>query len=336
MAKAFRQDIAVLRLVSIVVVVFFHAYGMMYASHFSPETQALYYGKYEWFNQYYPINIAMPLFVFISGLLFGGQMLRRPEMGLKEMVMKKFQRLVVPFFVFTVIFMFAINDLKVTPFYTWSYWHLWYLPRLFWCFIIAFFLRSLLLHKKFGVGVATVVALFALSFVDLGIPPVLGVQGVNRWLCWFAIGVWFCQYEKSILTNEKRKWLIIGGGIVSYLIMAWLFPVEYGETSLAYVTATLMAIAALWAAASLVPWHKLSITPLLLNISACSFGIYIFHNWVEVYLISSTAQRLFSLEPLAHDHTILFPLAFSSLAFAISYFLSRLLLRAKVGRYLIG
>lgn len=76
MKKDFRYDIAILRLLCITTVVFFHAYGMTFV-HFSDTTNALYSDKYEMFNQTYLINIAMPMFIFISGFLFGGQLMRK-------------------------------------------------------------------------------------------------------------------------------------------------------------------------------------------------------------------------------------------------------------------
>lgn len=43
----FRNDVALLRLLCIIVVVFFHAYGMTYANHLAPEVSNIYKSKYE-------------------------------------------------------------------------------------------------------------------------------------------------------------------------------------------------------------------------------------------------------------------------------------------------
>lgn len=71
--KTYYIDISILRVVSIIIVVFFHVYGMMYAEHF-PETKQLYYDTYYIVNQCIFINIGMPMFVFISGFLFQSQL----------------------------------------------------------------------------------------------------------------------------------------------------------------------------------------------------------------------------------------------------------------------
>ena len=63
------NDIALIRVLCIVTVVFFHCYGMMYYDFF-PKSSGTYKSLYWTINQCIFINIAMPMFVFISGYLF--------------------------------------------------------------------------------------------------------------------------------------------------------------------------------------------------------------------------------------------------------------------------
>ena len=74
----------------------------------------------------------------------------------------------------------------------------------------------------------------------------------------------------------------------------------------------------------------------LVWLSKYSFGIYIFHNWVGPYMISSTAKRIFPLEELAANHIILFPFLLTLSVICISWCLSWALMQTKVGRMLIG
>ena len=66
------------------------------------------------------------------------------------------------------------------------------------------------------------------------------------------------------------------------------------------------------------------------------FTSFIFHNWVEMFMISRTAQRLILLDYWAIEHTTLFPLLFSLMAFIISWGLTWLLLKTRFGKFLIG
>lgn len=67
-----------------------------------------------------------------------------------------------------------------------------------------------------------------------------------------------------------------------------------------------------------------------------SYGIFVFHNWLQPFMISSTAIGLFGLDALAMDYPVLFPLAFSISSFVLSLGVTWMLLKTKVGRFLIG
>ncbi len=142
--SVFKYDIAILRLLAIGVVVFFHAYGMTYANHLPEAIALMYRDKYEWFNQSYPINIAMPMFVVISGYLFGSRVYRNKFSSFWQMAWNKFKRVMIPYFLFTTIFMFATNAVNWSALYIGHYWHLWFLPMLFWCFIVSYLLRKVI------------------------------------------------------------------------------------------------------------------------------------------------------------------------------------------------
>lgn len=77
MKKEYNYEIVIMRLISIVIVVFFHAYGMTYANQLPKDIAIIYKNQYELFNQSHLINIAMPLFTVISGYLLCGQLFKQ-------------------------------------------------------------------------------------------------------------------------------------------------------------------------------------------------------------------------------------------------------------------
>lgn len=335
MKKEYRYDIALLRILCIAVVVFFHAYGMTYANHLDPTVAEIYKEKYEIITAGGLINVAMPMFVFISGFLFGGQLMRPQPVTFAKMVNSKFMRLMLPFFVFTVIFMATTNSLSLKPFYQWTFWHLWFLPMLFWCFIVTYFLRPLIMNRNPWIAAVTLIALFALSLAGKIIPPILGLHGVSHWLCWFALGAWFFKHENIFSRRETKIWVAIAGS-AAYILLSVVFPPNYGENTVLSEFTSLCGMAAIWCAVGLVSYKNDRFTSLIVGLSGASFGIYIFHNWIEMYMVSTTARRLFPIDSFAMENTILFPLLFSLIAFAISYFLSYRLLKTRIGRQLIG
>lgn len=329
----FRTDIAVLRFICITVVVFFHGYGMTYV-HFSDDVNAAYSEIYEASNQYGPINVAMPMFIFISGFLFGVQLMHKQPVDFRKMVKSKFMRLMVPFFVFTVFFMLTTNSLSWKPFYQWTYWHLWFLPMLFWCFVATYFIRPLIFSDNSVVCLTTLSALLGFSVSGLEVPMILGVHNVHESIFWFAFGAWFYKHENIFSKRNLKIVVAICGGAL-YIMLFKLFPTEYGEQSILGSFTSLCGIASLWCLVGLFNWRDTMLTRILLSLSTASFGIYIFHNWIEMYMLSRTAQRLLPIEQLAEDHTVLFPLIFCIVAFSLSYICTSVLRLTKIGRKLI-
>lgn len=90
------DNLSIIRGISIIVVVAFHAYGMMYV-HFDDATNQMYSQIYEKFNQSVLICIAMPMFVFVSGFLFSYLLSLGKYNTWKELVRKKVYRILLPF-----------------------------------------------------------------------------------------------------------------------------------------------------------------------------------------------------------------------------------------------
>lgn len=142
------ENLSIIRGLSIIVVVAFHAYGMMYV-HFDDATNLMYSRIYEKVNQSVLICIAMPMFVFVSGFLFSYLLSLGKYYTWKELVRKKGQRILLPFLIFSWIFMATTGDWRpLDPIIQGTYWHLWFLPMLFWCFIIYYGLHRLSLINK--------------------------------------------------------------------------------------------------------------------------------------------------------------------------------------------
>ena len=108
--KNFLSDIVFLRAISIVFVVAFHAYGMMYAAAHFPALKDTYYQMYFTLNQCVFINIAMPMFVFVSGYLFAFLRQRGKYPNFVDLVKNKAKRVLLPYFVFGLIMMATTNN----------------------------------------------------------------------------------------------------------------------------------------------------------------------------------------------------------------------------------
>ena len=332
MKMTFFTDVAVLRSLSIMVVVAFHTTGMMYADAHFPATKALYHSIYYTFNQCLLINVAMPMFVFLSGYLFHYQLLRGRVTSFVGMVRKKALHILVPYFIFGLVMMATTANFHPISLLRGGYSHLWFLPMLFWCFVISYALRRL---ARPIYSVAILVATFGLSLCGKFLPQIMCLHNITVWYCWFFFGGVVFLFRERI-TSFMRRYRLQWPLILCYVALTVAYPVPYAERTWFATLAQVGVVVALWQVFhTLRPAAMQRLHPLVW-LSRYSYGVYIFHNWLAVYLISSTAQRLFPLAAWAEVHVVLFPLGFFLATFLLSLACSWLLLKTRVGKYLIG
>mgnify|MGYP002568248289 CR=1 FL=1 len=328
-------DISLLRVISIVAVVAFHVYGMMYANHF-PESKDLYHEIYYTWNQCGLINIAMPMFVFISGYLFAFLMGKGKYPTFGILLKNKIKRLLLPYFAFGFIMMATTGDFHPLNLLRGDYWHLWFMPMLFWCFIISYGVINKLRDNLY-IFVLTLVATFIFRFFPLSgmIPKILGLPYILNWYCWFLLGC-FVQIYSSDVVNFLRKYRLYIPLSIIYLIMIVLKPTPYGVYTWYLLLAQISIILVIWYFAHTLKKNYFNRLSSLISFGKYSFGIYIFHNWIAFYLVSRTAQRVLPLSDWAIHHTYLFPFSLFIITLFLSWGISWLLLKNKIGRTLIG
>ena len=92
-------------------------------------------------------SCVLETFVLMSSFLWAFSICELgKKSGFVSLVKKKFLRLIIPAMVFGVLYQWIVED--ISPTLTLSYWgeiltgvaHLWFLPMLFWCFVLTFFL----------------------------------------------------------------------------------------------------------------------------------------------------------------------------------------------------
>ena len=330
------QDVVIVRTISIIGVVAFHAYGMMCASAHFPATQQVYNDIYFRINQCGFINIAMPLFVFISGYLFSFLLLKGKYVSYMELLKNKSTRLIIPYLFFTVIMMLTTNNFSWRPLYAGGYWHLWYIPMLLWCFVICYpihkIARDNLLIKFLFLSL-----FLCLYFIPPSEFPLFGIKNLNPNICWFYLGYMFFPYREKIIQIIAKYYLALPLLII-YVMSNVLYVNKYGDYSLSSIISSFSGLVLLWFIINKVIAVKSKIADITIikEIDKTSFGIYIFHNWFQMYMISRTAQNILPLEQWAADHVVLFPLLFFISSFILSYIATKITLKTHIGRFLIG
>ena len=167
------------------------------------------------------------------------------------------------------------------------------------------------------------------------VPMYIGLHNIHKWFFWFYLGGLVCQYQ-NVISNLLSKYHLHVLLVTLWIIYAVVDMRVYGDDTWYATIANASMVVALWYLSTKADWSKLRISKYIISFSTYSFGIYIFHNWVELQLLSNTSKRIFHLDMLAANHEILFPLGFFLIALIISWILTRLLMMTKAGKFLIG
>ena len=275
----------------------------------------------------------MPMFVFISGFLFQFQLSNNRYTSFYLLLKKKFTRIIIPYFIFGLIMMATTDNFHPLRLLSGEYWHLWFLPMIFWCFIISYGINKLTQNHLFYIFLLPVT--FSLPLLSFHFPHILGFYPIGIWYCWFLLGsICFLHQDKICrYISQYKLWILL---LLIYLIPTVIAPTPYGERTWYSSLSQIAIIICLWWFVHTRKPATLSKFDFTVNLSKYSYGVYIFHNWFAFLLISSTAQQLFNLPALASNHVILFPLCFTIVTFILSFSASWLLMKTKFGRFLIG
>lgn len=327
--------ISLIRLLCIIIVAFFHCYGMMFCDSFFPSTVLIYKDLYWTINQCIFINIAMPMFVFISGYLFKYLLSIGKYTTWGNLFKKKGIRIILPYFVFGVFFMIVTNDLDWITLFKGLYWHLWFLPMLFWCFMLGYSINRIISNKSIFSKCLLLLLLYIGTWFPKFLPNIFGLHYMSQWFFWFYGGMFLYEY-KDVIYKKIMQYKMYIFFILFYIVVWLIHPIEYGDNYWLNTISIFLLLVSICYILNRANVYDNKGIKNLVHFSKYSFGIYIFHNWIAVLLISSTAKRLFNLECLAINHVYLFPFCFAIITICISWLCSWLIMKTKIGKILIG
>ena len=177
----------------------------------------------------------MPLFFILSGAVFA----LSPVVSFKTLVKKKAKRLILPYFVYGLGFMFPIKyasgfystkgviKAMLSFFYTTEdSGHLWFLPALFFCFIIFRVLQIVFEKAKINsITLILIVAVF-LYLVSTFIPTeILSIKSTTANLIWFVLGFCFENYRLLLNNYSKKQFAAICLSSVFLSVAIFVLPI---------------------------------------------------------------------------------------------------------------
>ena len=335
------DEVTLMRTILALLIVFMHSFTCYNGSWKEPAGYVD-IPLYKWLTRT-SFAFTLEAFVFLSGYLFAFQRitLRRMD-GFWKLTSNKLKRLILPSIIFSVLYFVLFFEYKGIGNAVYSIingcGHMWFLPMLFWCFVFGWLLEQIKI--KDGRKMALLVALNLLNVISLP----LRISTAFTYLVYFYGGYLVYKHSERI-----KSFITIRNNVISWVVFVIVFSVlrplpdvliiddSYSRVIKALIVICNHAEQLIYASAGLIAFyitavyftqhHQLSAATK--KIATCCFGIYLFQQFVLQLLYYKTSFPL-----LVGPYWL--PWFGFVIAGFVSYILSSLLLKTKIGRFLIG
>ncbi len=275
-------------------------------------------------------------FTFISGYLFALSA-EHKTIFFRDVVIKKSKRLIIPSIIFSFLYLiFIMNERNVFS-TTFLYnlingvGHMWYLPMLFWCFAITVVLRKLPMKEEVKLA-----GLFLATSLSL-LPLPLQLGSACYFLFFFYLGTYFFRKRDYIKQHSfiKPMMIFFTAIILIYVffkknpyllpaipLLERLYPILWRAFYTFFGVFILYKLCLFFTSR-----HKLPVR--LIDFNKYCFGIYLIQQFILQILYYKT-----NLPAMAGTYWL--PWCGLIITFFSSTILSKLLLKTRIGRFLIG
>lgn len=318
-----RNGIELLRVICLIIVTLFHTVSRYDNPDIITELPEI----FRWIIRQL-IWIAVPMFLFISVFLFSGQINNNRFTSCRDLIVNKFQRLLIPYICFTCLIMLSSGFFDYTQLFKGNFWHLWFLPTLFCCFVVYFFIFNYINKcRRKNRFIESLIFIISFACCTISIPEkfcFMGIDGLIKWGVYFVLGIIIKNNETIflIIMNKYKAWIL--------LLSIWIINSLFYSTP--YMTVTWNNTLAVCSMLLVVFYFinniklKPSINKIILPVAASSMGIYILHYWILIYATSSTSLRIMGLfENKSQTYVIFMLLTISIVVISVSYILTSLL-----------
>lgn len=342
--KKLLYEVSIIRPMVIFLLVVFHSFTKIAAGGGKVNDYQL-VAVYQWFC-WLISGFRIETIALIAGYVFAYQSLDlNRSYKFVPFLWKKFKRLIIPMLVFGLVYYFCylfdseafeVKSFLVTLFSGCG--HLWFLPMLFWCFLAIWFID----HFKFS-SWFTLILLAAITIIPIPSLP-FGFGKLPHFLFFVYAGYFLWTKRDWLLRNGLNNatictfWIIY---IVFVILMHIFIPTFSPETimqkGLVFITKRIFdllmscfGIMALYLTVCKTT-TKENYRPKQWVIEASDncYGVYVYHQFILVFLYFYT--------PLVSVcHPLLVPWIGLVVTFFVSLLLTKVTLKTKVGRLLIG
>ena len=278
-----RNGIELLRVICLIIVTLFHTVSRYDNPDIITELPEI----FRWIIRQL-IWIAVPMFLFISGFLFSGQINNNRFTSCRDLIVNKFQRILIPYICFTCLIMLSSGFFDYTQLFKGNFWHLWFLPTLFCCFVVYFFIFNYINKcRRKNRFIESLIFIISFACCTISIPEKFCFMGIDGLIKFYSTPYMTVTWNNTL-------------AVCSMLLVVFYF---INNIKL-----------------------KPSINKIILPVAASSMGIYILHYWILIYATSSTSLRIMGLfENKSQTYVIFMLLTISIVVISVSYILTSLL-----------
>lgn len=238
----------------------------------------------------------MPLFFMLSGAIFA----LSPAIKFRLLIKKKVKRLLIPYLVYGLAFMFPIKfatgfydeqgivKAAISFFYsTADSGHLWFLPTLFLCFVI-FKLLQIILERLnlYSPPLMIVISLFLYlvsNFVNL---ELFAIKRVLQNMLWFSIGYFFESYRSTLINYSNKLIISLSLAVSAFSVCIFLSPYFTGFVLVEEVSILVLCFNVYVVSELLSRFLKKYMSNMFYKIVVRNlFYIYLFHDPLEYIIL---------------------------------------------------
>ena len=347
--KTYLMDVVFIRLVLIFLLIVYHAL-CIHTNSWRPPFESFHrIALYDWIGML--MHCAqLEGMVFISGLLLGYNTTRRPEsLSFHSCVIKKAKRILLPCFIFGIIYYVLFFDLTESPIIIVykilnGCGHLWFLPMIFWCFVFTYLLQYARNYLFNIDNVLILVVSLALLVVNpFGFIP-FGIGRLGNYFFYFFLGFsiksGFISLPKDSNRNICISLFVFFVSFLLYMLMRnckenfnynlLMNIVRYIVINVLHLLISLSAIYIMYNLSNKrILKQVLENSPKLIIMSGYCYGVYIYQQFILQILYYKTSLPL-------HINEWLLPWVAFFITLVLSILFCHYSLKTKFGRFLIG
>lgn len=289
----------------------------------------------------------MPLLMFISAYLYSSLHFEQNKyQKYKDLIINKFKRLLLPAYIFGILFMLTLGNHNWMNIFN-GYNHLWYLPALFWCFVI-----SPWIIKINNLKIQLLILAFGFIFIYLPLPGYFGLGSFHIYFFYFYIGILLAKYKTEFYNFFQKKTNKIF--LISIVLLSYLFVILFDKNGYSmqpffegipfkritipivrniYRISIIMGI--ILYVKHLITSKNISIGKRWKFLDKTSYGLYIFHMWLMWLAFTNPYLKDFTMQ-IANTHYYIFPILFFIITAGLSTSITMTLQKTKIGRFLLG